>query len=111
MIIHDGDVSLTTSTVRSLLRAWKAAVTSSNAPHISHAVFLPKWAKDNVWSQPVKAWNARRAFDFASPIVGFHSRDQQPCFSTKTKENVCIIIEFNSHRIGSGHKYGRHFFV
>ena len=69
MIIHDGDVSLTTSTVRSLLRAWKAAVTSSNAPHISHAVFLPKWAKDNVWSQPVKAWNARRAFDFASPIL------------------------------------------
>ena len=37
-------------------------------------------------------------------IVGFHSRDQQPCFSTKTKENVCIIIEFNSQRIGSGHK-------
>ena len=26
-------------------------------------------------------------------IVGFHSRDQQPCFSTKTKENVCIRIE------------------
>ena len=44
-------------------------------------------------------------------IVGFHSRDQQPCFSTKTKEKVCIIIEFNSQRIGSGHKYGRHFFV
>ena len=44
-------------------------------------------------------------------IVGFHSRDQQPCFSTKTKENVCIIIEFNSQRIGSGHKYGRRAFV
>ena len=35
-------------------------------------------------------------------IVGFHSRDQQPCFLTKTKENVCIIIELNSHRIWSG---------
>ena len=25
-------------------------------------------------------------------IAGFHSRDQQPCFSTKTKGSVCIII-------------------
>ena len=35
-------------------------------------------------------------------IVGFHSRDQQACFSTKTKENVCIIIELNSRRIWRG---------
>ena len=25
-------------------------------------------------------------------IVGFHSRDQQGCFSMKTKGSVCIII-------------------
>ena len=29
-------------------------------------------------------------------IVGFHSRDEQPCFSLKTKEHVCIIIKINS---------------
>ena len=44
-------------------------------------------------------------------ILGFPARDQQPCFSTKTKESVCIIVEFNSRRIGWGHKYGRRFFV
>ena len=45
------------------------------------------------------------------PIAGFHSRDQQPCFSTKTKGSVCIIIELNSRRIWSGHQHGRLFFV
>ena len=45
------------------------------------------------------------------PIVGFHSRDQQPCFSTKTKENVCIIIELNSRRIWSRLQHGRRFFA
>ena len=44
-------------------------------------------------------------------IAGFHSRDQQPCFSTKTKGSVCIIIELNSRRIWSGHQHGRLFFV
>ena len=44
-------------------------------------------------------------------ILGFHSRDQKPCFSTKTKEDVSIIIAFNSRRIGSGHHHGRHFMV
>ena len=44
------------------------------------------------------------------PIAGFHSRDQQPCFSTKTKGSVCIIIELNSRRIWSGHQHGRLFF-
>ena len=44
-------------------------------------------------------------------ILGFHSRDQQPCFSTETKEDVSIIIAFNSRRIGSGHQHGRHFIV
>ena len=38
--------------------------------------------------------------------AGFHSRDQQPCFSTKTKGSVCIIIELNSRRIWSGHQHG-----
>ena len=44
-------------------------------------------------------------------IAGFHSHDQQPCFSTKTKGSVCIIIELNSRRIWSGHQHGRLFFV
>ena len=44
-------------------------------------------------------------------IHGFHSRDQQPCFSKKTKESVCLIIENNSRSIGSGHQHGRRFFV
>ena len=35
-------------------------------------------------------------------IAGFHSRDQQPCFSTKTKGSVCIIIELNSGGFGRG---------
>ena len=35
-------------------------------------------------------------------IVGFHSRDQQPCFSTKTKENVCImIVKFPEDLLGA----------
>ena len=46
-----------------------------------------------------------------SLIAGSHSRDQQPCFSTKTKGSVCIIIELNSRRIWSGHQHGRLFFV
>ena len=44
-------------------------------------------------------------------ILGFHSRDQQPCFSMKTREDVSIIIAFNSRRIGSWHQHGRHFIV
>ena len=42
-------------------------------------------------------------------IAGFHSRDQQQCFSTKTKGSVCIIIELNSRRIWSGQQHGRLF--
>ena len=44
-------------------------------------------------------------------IVGFHSRDQQPYFSTKTKENVCITIELNSRKVWKGLQHGRRFFV
>ena len=47
----------------------------------------------------------------AITILGFHSRDQQPCFSTKTKEGVSIIIAFNSRLIGSAHQHGRHFIL
>ena len=56
--------------------------------------------------------NIKSMFDECFPsIAGFHSRDQQPCFSTKTKGSVCIIIELNSRRIWSGHQHGRLFFV
>ena len=37
----------------------------------------------------------------------FHSLGQHLCKFIGTKENVCIRKEFNSHRIGSGHQYGR----
>ena len=46
-----------------------------------------------------------------SNIAGFQSRDQQPCFSTKTKGSVCITIDLNSRRIWPGHQHGRLFFV
>ena len=32
-------------------------------------------------------------------------------FFNENKENVCIIIEFNSRRIGSGHEHSRRFIV
>ena len=35
-------------------------------------------------------------------ILGFHSRDQQPCFLTETKKRICIKTEFNSRRINWG---------
>ena len=35
-------------------------------------------------------------------ILGFHSRDQQPCFLTETKKKICMKIEFNSRRINWG---------
>ena len=35
-------------------------------------------------------------------ILGFHSRDQQPCFLTETKKRICIKIEFNSRRVNWG---------
>ena len=54
-------------------------------------------------------WNL--SIDLLLFILGFHSRDQQLCFSTETKEDVSIIIAFNSRRIGSGHRHGRHFIV
>ena len=41
----------------------------------------------------------------SGPVLGFHSGDQQPRFSTKAKEKVCIIVGFNSQRIGSGHQH------
>ena len=54
----------------------------------------------------------RESMDVLSAVIlGFHSGDQQPCFSTKTKEDVSIIIAFNSRRIGSGDQHGRHFIV
>ena len=43
-----GITSSTTSTVGALVRAWKAVVTSANAPHDPDAVFLPWWAKDDI---------------------------------------------------------------
>ena len=39
------------------------------------------------------------------------SRVQGACFSTKTKENVCIKIGLNSQSISWGHQYGRRSFV
>ena len=40
-------------------------------------------------------------------IKRFHSRDQHLCKFIGTKESVYIRKEFNSHRIGLEHQYGR----
>ena len=40
-------------------------------------------------------------------IERFHSRGQYLCKFIGTKESVCIRKEFNSHKIGLGHQYGR----
>ena len=44
-------------------------------------------------------------------IAGFHTRDQLSCIPIKTKEKVCMRIEFNSKKICQGHGHGRHSFV
>ena len=44
-------------------------------------------------------------------IERFHSRDQQPYWFTKTKDDFCIKVELNSRWDGLVHQYGRRFFV
>ena len=44
-------------------------------------------------------------------IERIHSRDQQPCKFTGTKERFYIRKEFNSHRTGLVHQHGRRFIV
>ena len=44
-------------------------------------------------------------------IERIHSRGQQPCKFTGTKESFYIRKEFNSHRIGFVHQHGRRFIV
>ena len=44
-------------------------------------------------------------------FLGFTHVINSHFFLTKTKEDVSIIIAFNSRRIGSGHQHGRHFIV
>ena len=39
----------------------------------------------------------------------FHSRDQRQYWFTKTKDDFCIKVEFNSRRNGLVHQCGRHF--
>ena len=39
---------------------------------------------------------------FYITILGFHSRDKQPCFLTETKKRICIKIEFNFRNINWG---------
>ena len=48
---------------------------------------------------------------FVFLIESFHSRGQHLCKFIGTKEMVGIRKEFNSHRIGLGHKHGRRFIV
>ena len=50
----------------------------------------------------------RRDFD---SVACFHTQNQLPCISIRTKEKVCIRIELNSPRICQGHNHGRHFYV
>jgi len=48
---------------------------------------------------------------FVKKQSSFHSRDQQLCKFIGTKESVYIRKDFNSHRIGLVHQYGRQFIV
>jgi len=48
---------------------------------------------------------------YAQFIERFHSHDQQLCKFIGTKESVYIRKDFNSHRIGLVHQYGRRFTV
>lgn len=41
----------------------------------------------------------------------FHSRDQQRCWITETKESICLKIELNSRRVSLIHHHGRYFYV
>ena len=53
----------------------------------------------------------RSSYFWGALIEYFHARDQWACFSTKTKENVSIRIEFNFRRISWGNQHGRCSFV
>ena len=57
--------------------------------------------------------HANALFPFApcQPMERFHSRDQRPYWFNKTKESICIKIEFNSQRVSLVHQYGRRSFV
>ena len=46
------------------------------------------------------------AICLTNPIAGFHTRDQLSCISIKTKEKVCMKIDFNSQRICQGRNHG-----
>ena len=45
------------------------------------------------------------------PKECFHSRDQRPYWFSKTRDDFCTKIEFNSRRNGLVHQYDRRFFV
>ena len=44
-----------------------ASVRAGNIAQVSHAVFFPLLANDDVVSHPVRAWNIGKAFDFRGP--------------------------------------------
>ena len=48
---------------------------------------------------------------FDPQIECFHSRDEQPYWTSETKESICIKIEFQSRRISLVHYHDRHFFI
>jgi len=50
-------------------KARNVSVTSSKAFHVSHPVFFPLVLKDEIVSQPVKAWKTGRALDLSGPIT------------------------------------------
>ena len=52
-----------------------------------------------------------KEFSGFPPIQCFHSRGQHLSKFIGTKESVCIRKEFNSNRLGLGHKHGRRFIV
>ena len=69
---------------------------------------------ESVWRHLQARWVqllSRERWSFrtsSESILCFHSRGLHLCKFIGTKESVYIGKEFNSHRTGLGHKYGRH---
>ena len=66
----------------------------------------PKRVTSPTWGSPPPC--NKQALSVGQPTIEcFHSRGQHLYKFIGTKESVCIIKEFNSHRTGLGHQYGR----
>ena len=59
--------SLMLSSLGLSLNTLTSSVTASKIDHVSHAVYFPRFAKHDTWSQPLNAWKKSSALDFEGP--------------------------------------------